>query len=42
MQAFSITDMPIEVKYTDIEIGTIREGGHGANKNGNYSCSQCN
>ena len=34
-------DLTIDIQDADIDIGTIEEGGHGANVNGNYSCSQC-
>ena len=32
--------MPIAVSG-DRFVGTVRSGGHGGNKNGDYSCSQC-
>jgi len=33
--------MPITVADGDVFVGTVRSGGHGGNKNGDYSCSQC-
>jgi len=33
--------MPISVENKDVLVGTIRSGGHGANKNGDYSCALC-
>ena len=33
--------MPITVAGADVFVGTVRSGGHGASKSGDYSCAQC-
>lgn len=33
--------MPISVENKDVFVGTIKSGGHGSNKNGDYSCAVC-
>jgi hypothetical protein len=35
------TPMPITVSGGDKFVGTVKNGGHGGNKNQDYSCSQC-